>query len=169
MYAVVTNCTGEKLSFACPARELYRGPSVQRVVKVVDEAKSQGMPVSLYIVSARYGLVREHDVLKPYDETLSGRSPEEIKRWAHAVGLPAAFQRLAEAATVILVVTKAYYIAVEDVACQYDVYVLAPFKACGRWIKTGNFDRHIALRKLLKSLRASGSQEGSRRTRRDRW
>ncbi|MGC9131628.1 MAG: DUF6884 domain-containing protein, partial [Pyrobaculum sp.] len=103
---------------------------------------------------------------EPYDETLSGRSREEIKRWAHAVGLHTALRRLAERSTVILVVTKAYYIAVEDVACQYDVYVLAPFKACGRWIKTGNFDRHIALRKLLKSLWSSAPQEGARRRRR---
>ncbi|MCU7787847.1 hypothetical protein ODS41_07980 [Pyrobaculum sp. 3827-6] len=166
MYAVVTNCTREKLDFASPARDLYRGPSVQRIVKVVDEARSQGVPVSLYIISARYGLVGEHDVIEPYDETLSGRSHEEIKRWARAVGLHTALRRLAEANTVILVVTKAYYIAVEDVACQYDVYVLAPFRACGRWIKTGNFDRHIALRKLLKSLWSSAPPEGTRRRRR---
>jgi len=152
VFAVVTNCTASKLKVAGPARELYTGPSVQRVVRVVDEARSRGIPATLYIISARYGLVHENDIIEPYDETLSGKRPEEIKAWARRTGLHAAFQKIADVATVILVVSKPYYIAVEDVACQSDIYVLAPYKACGKWIKTGNFNKHLVLRKLLFSL-----------------
>ncbi|ACB40810.1 DUF6884 domain-containing protein [Pyrobaculum neutrophilum] len=171
MYSVVTNCTAEKLGVAAPARELYRGPSVRRIAKVVDEARAAGIPAALYIISARYGLVREDEVLEPYDETLSGRSPEEIKSWARAVGLLDAVDKLAERSTVVVVASKPYYTAVEEVVCRRGLYVLAPYRACGRWIKTGNFNKHIALRSLLMSLSDGGSppsHEESRNLRRRR-
>lgn len=152
MFSVVANCTKEKLNVAAPARQLYRGPSVWRVVKVVDEVRAAGAPVALYIISAKYGLVREDQVLEPYDETLSGRPPHEIKMWARQIGVVEAIERLTQVSTVILVVSKPYYTAVEDVVCTYDPYVLSPYRACGRWIKTGNFDKHIALRRLLFQL-----------------
>ncbi|ABL87304.1 conserved hypothetical protein [Pyrobaculum islandicum DSM 4184] len=152
MFSIVTNCTAEKLRVAAPARELYRGPSVRRIVKVLDEVRSAGVPAALYIISARYGLVHENQVLEPYDVTLSGRSPEEIKKWARSVGLLNAIAELIENSTVILVVSKPYYIAVEEAVCSHGVYILAPYRACGRWIKTGNFNKHIVLRELLYKL-----------------
>lgn len=152
MISIVTNCTAEKLKVPAPARDLYIGPSVRRVVKVVDAARGQGASISLYIMSARYGLVHEWQVLEPYDETLSGRSIDEIKKWAYASGVLEDFKRLVENSVVVLVVSKPYYIAVEDVVCQNDVYVLSPYRACGKWIKTGNFDKHRFLAKLLIEL-----------------
>ena len=152
MFSVVTNCTGEKLGVAIPARQLYRGPSVQRIAKAVDEARAAGVPVSLYIISAKYGLVHENQVLEPYDETLSGLPPDEIKRWARRIGVVDGVERLAQSSTVILVASKPYYTAVEEVVCRYDLYVLSPYRACGRWIKTGNFNKHLALKKLLFEL-----------------
>jgi len=152
VFSVVANCTKEKLNVAAPARQLYRGPSVWRVVKVVDEVRAAGAPVALYIISAKYGLVREDQVLEPYDETLSGRPPHEIKMWARQIGVAEAIERLAQVSTVILVVSKPYYTAVKDVVCAYNPYVLSPYRSCGRWIKTGNFDKHIALRRLLFQL-----------------
>lgn len=152
VFSVVTNCTGEKLGVAAPARLLYRGPSVQRVAKAVDEVRAHGVPVSLYIISAKHGLVHEDQVLEPYDETLSGLPPEEIKRWARRVGVVEGVERMARSSTVILVASKPYYTAVEEVVCRYGLYVLSPYKACGRWIKTGNFDKHLALKKLLLEL-----------------
>jgi hypothetical protein len=152
VFSVVTNCAGEKLGVAAPARLLYRGPSVQRVAKAVDEVRAHGVPVSLYIISAKYGLVHEDQVLEPYDETLSGLPLEEIKRWARRVGVVEGVERMARSSTVILVASKPYYTAVEEVVCRYGLYVLSPYKACGRWIKTGNFDKHLALKKLLLEL-----------------
>jgi len=152
VFSVVTNCTGEKLGVAIPARQLYRGPSVQRIAKAVDEARAAGVPVSLYIISAKYGLVHENQVLEPYDETLSGLPPDEIKRWARRIGVVDGVERLAQSSTVILVASKPYYTAVEEVVCRYDLYVLSPYRACGRWIKTGNFNKHLTLKKLLFEL-----------------
>lgn len=150
--SVVTNCTAKKLDRPAPARELYLGPSVRRTAKAVDEARRAGARVALYIISARHGLLREDQVVEPYDETLSGRRRDEVKKWAAEVGLLDAFEKLAQETTVVLTVTKPYYWAVEDAACKYDVYVLAPYKACGKWVKTGNFNRHKALRELLAQL-----------------
>jgi hypothetical protein len=113
VFSVVTNCTGKKLGVAAPARLLYRGPSVQRVAKAVDEVRAHGVPVSLYIISAKYGLVHEDQVLEPYDETLGGLPPEEIKRWARRVGVVEGVERMARSSTVILVASKPYYTAVE--------------------------------------------------------
>lgn len=148
MHAVVTNCTKEKLSEPAPARELYRGPSVARIVKIVDEVREMGMRVDLFVISAKYGLLHENQVIHPYDETLSGRA--EVKKWAREMGLPQRFRKLMESRTVALVVTKPYYIAVEEAVCDGEVYVLSPYRpTCGVWIKTGNFNKHIKLREWL--------------------
>jgi len=153
MISVVTNCTAKKLGRPAPARELYLGPSVSRVVKAVDEARSWGAPVALYIISAKYGLLGEYDVVEPYDETLSGRPREELKRWAAERGVLEKLKKLAEASTLVLVLSKPYYTAVEEAVCESGAYVIAPYRAtCGKWIRSGNFDKHIALRKLLKEL-----------------
>lgn len=153
MIYVVTNCTAEKLKVAAPARELYRGPSVRRVLKVVDKARAGGRPISLYIISARYGLIHEDQIVEPYDETLSGRTVEEIKTWAATRGVLDRFKQLADVGTVVFTATKPYYTAVEDIICKRDdIYVLSPYRACGKWVKTGNFDKHIHLAKLLLNL-----------------
>ncbi len=150
--AVVANCTKLKLSAPAPARELYVGPTARRIVEAVDWARSRGIRVGLHFISAMYGLVGEWDVLEPYDATLSGMGPEEARRWSRERGVLDAFRRLAEGATVILAVSRPYYAAVEEAVCGGDVYVLAPYRACGRWIRTGNFDRHVALKRLLVEL-----------------
>lgn len=150
MFIIVTNCTKAKLNSPAPARYLYKGPSVTRIVKVVDEARRAGIPTALYIISAKYGLAGEYDVLEPYDETLSGKPPRVIKKWAVETGVLNAFRQLASRYRTVLVVSRPYFLAVEEAVCEHDVYVLAPYKtSCGRWIKTGNFDRHLALKRLL--------------------
>ncbi|MFN3803900.1 MAG: DUF6884 domain-containing protein [Pyrobaculum sp.] len=151
MYIVVTNCTREKLSRPAPARELYRGPSVKNVVKVVDEVRARGVDVRLYIISAKYGLVREDEILEPYDETLGGRPLPEIKRWAREVRLLEKFRDLR--GVIFLTASRSYYHAVEEAICEKEVYVLSRFRpSCGKWVKTGNFDKHKVLRNLLQGL-----------------
>ncbi len=150
MYAVVANCTAKKLPHAAPARELYRGPSIRRVVSVIDGARKRGVVVELYVISAKHGLVHESEVLEPYDETIANWPRERIKEWAREGDLLEKFQKLTATRTVFLVVTRPYYFAVEDVVCENNVYVLSRYQPnCGIWIKTGNFDKHIELRKLL--------------------
>ncbi|MFN7105419.1 MAG: DUF6884 domain-containing protein [Pyrobaculum sp.] len=150
MYIVVTNCTKEKLNRPAPARELYRGPSVRNMARVVEEAREKGIDVWLYIISARYGLVREDEVLDPYDETLGGRPLPEIKKWAKEVRLLEKFRELE--GVIFLVASKNYYHAVEEATCEKEVYVLSRFRpSCGKWIKTGNFDKHKVLKNLLYS------------------
>jgi hypothetical protein len=152
--SVVTNCSARKLNRPAPARELYRGTAFARIVRVVDEVRRSGAPVSLYVLSARYGLVGEWQVVEPYDATLRGAPPAEIRRWSREAGVIDALERVAAVSTLVLVVSKPYYIATEEVACKHNAYVLSPFRACGRWIRTGNFDKHIALRRLLVTLAA---------------
>ncbi|MEZ0318991.1 MAG: DUF6884 domain-containing protein [Pyrobaculum sp.] len=167
MISVVTNCTAKKLDRPAPARELYLGPSVRRTAKAVDEARKMGVEAALYIISAKHGLLREDQVVEPYDQTLSGKPKEEVKKWAREVGLIDAFEKLARETTVVLTVTKPYYWAVEEAACKYDIYVLAPYKACGKWIKTGHFDKHKVLKELLKSALPPSSQIAEGATRRN--
>ena len=149
---MVANCTRLKLGVPAPARDLYIGPTARRIVEAVDWARARGIPVDLYFISAMHGLVREWDVLEPYDATLSTMSTEEIKRWARARGIPDAFRRLTRSATVVLTVSRPYFVAVEEATCGENVYVLAPYRACGRWIKTGHFNKHVALKRLLLEL-----------------
>ena len=61
------SCSKSKQNYPCPARELYAPSqlfslSYQYAKKVADE---------VYVLSARYGLLAEEDVVAPYDLTLT--------------------------------------------------------------------------------------------------
>ena len=42
-------------------------------------------PDAIYVLSAKHGLVPEGTVIDPYDETLHGKSAQEIRKWAGQV------------------------------------------------------------------------------------
>ena len=42
-------------------------------------------PIYIYILSAKYGLLRENDEIEPYEKTLSKAKEREIKKWSFMV------------------------------------------------------------------------------------
>jgi hypothetical protein len=72
------SCVGQKLTFPCPAGQLYQSVWFK---KAMAYAKSQKAD-DIYILSALYGLVRVNDVIAPYDLTLNSRSKAGRQAWA---------------------------------------------------------------------------------------
>jgi len=64
--------------FSRRARDLFQG-SFQRVVKGIDDLRSQGLKVDLFAISPRYGIVSEFDLLLPYSFSLR-RAPKRSAR-----------------------------------------------------------------------------------------
>lgn len=75
------SCSKSKQNYPCPARELYAPSqlfslSYQYAKKVTDE---------VYVLSARYGLLAEEDVVAPYDLTLTDLPGHRQQDWANYV------------------------------------------------------------------------------------
>jgi len=64
-------------NYMLPAREMYQGV-VAEVRALVDALRKRGHQVDFYIISARYGLLRENDPVIPYEYTLRGKGKKEV-------------------------------------------------------------------------------------------
>lgn len=73
-------CVAGKLDRAAPARELYTSPWFQKARAYVER---QGGP--WFILSAKYGLIAPHEVIEPYDETLSRMRAGASRLWGARV------------------------------------------------------------------------------------
>ncbi|AEA12769.1 hypothetical protein TUZN_1293 [Thermoproteus uzoniensis 768-20] len=71
--------------FVKPAAEMYGGSF--KKVREIAEAVARCLPVDLYILSARYGLIRADELVVPYEATLNGLNAAELARWAEARGV----------------------------------------------------------------------------------
>lgn len=64
--------------FARRAREAFGG-NFQLVMKSVEDARSQGLKVDLFIISPRYGLITERDLVLPYAASLTGKPKKYLR------------------------------------------------------------------------------------------
>jgi hypothetical protein len=72
---ILTNCTKNKLTKPAPAGILYQGQTFKMIRKL-----SQTLHSDLLILSAKYGLIAQHDVISPYDQVIKSSS-EALKLW----------------------------------------------------------------------------------------
>ena len=83
-------------SMMLPAEQLYTGQQHVRLMHGVEafRAQKRGAPafLDLYILSAGYGLVPGSRKLAPYEATFQGMSKGELRHWADALRVPAAFR-----------------------------------------------------------------------------
>lgn len=71
-------CTKSKLSVAAPALHLYRSPMFRWSAAYAERWGAE----SVYVLSAKHGVVEGSQVLAPYDATLIG-APRQVRReWA---------------------------------------------------------------------------------------
>lgn len=81
MKIALISCSKMKQNYRCEARELYAPSqlfslSYQYAKRYADQ---------IYILSAKYGLIFETDIIEPYDMTLSDFPPNRQQAWANYV------------------------------------------------------------------------------------
>lgn len=98
---VVIPCSGPKLSYPAPARDIYTGTMFRKALAVADRCDAD-----LYIFSSKYGLLHPDTVIAPYELALwyNGNMREALKRGKPLPPLacPEAVTALKQAANVIL-------------------------------------------------------------------
>ena len=78
---VLISCVSKKLNHKSKAQDLYVSPLFR---KNLHYAKSLN-PDKIFILSAKYGLLRLNEKIEPYDKTLNKMRSNEIKEWANFV------------------------------------------------------------------------------------
>lgn len=117
---VVTSCTGEKIykpgnqltekdftnkdflssrtkeleAFQTTACEMYTGKQHLELMKGIQNFRKQGGKIDLAIISAGYGVLRENDVIVPYEVTFNSMSSKKIVAWSEQLEITQDFQEL---------------------------------------------------------------------------
>lgn len=81
MRVALISCVKTKAGKPCQARDLYQG---QWFPKAYAYAKKQNVD-KILILSAKYHVLEETDVIEPYDLTLNKMSTAEKRTWAEEV------------------------------------------------------------------------------------
>jgi len=86
----------ELAEYLTQAAKLYSGQQHVRLMRGIETIASQRPPeldISLYILSAAYGLVRANRKLAPYEVTFSGMRKTALREWADELNIPRAFRK----------------------------------------------------------------------------
>jgi len=78
---VLLSCVSKKLSHEAKASELYTSPLFKYNLKYALSFQ----PDKIFVLSAKYGLVKLDDIIQPYELTLNKMKSEEIQFWANQV------------------------------------------------------------------------------------
>jgi hypothetical protein len=78
---ILISCVSQKLNKSAKAKELYISPLFRKNFRYAEIL----YPEHIFILSAKYGLVKPDDEIAPYDATLNKMSAAEKKEWAAAV------------------------------------------------------------------------------------
>ena len=74
------SCVKKKKDCDCMAKDMYTSDLFK---KMYDYAKKRAKKI--FILSAKYGLLREDDIISPYQKTLKDMSAHERKVWSYKV------------------------------------------------------------------------------------
>lgn len=126
--AVQAASLGRLAPYACAARDLYQGRQHRAMVQTIDTLRSDcpELAIDLRIVSAGYGLLREHDRVVPYDAAL-GATVGEYRASGARLGLHAALCQAIAPATFSLICLSAPYLiaAGAPFPCGNPIYLAA--------------------------------------------
>jgi len=78
---VLISCVSKKLHHKSKAQDLYISPLFK---KELEYAKLLN-PDKIFILSAKYGLLKLNEEIEPYDKTLNKMRSNEIREWANSV------------------------------------------------------------------------------------
>lgn len=79
---IFISCTKKKQDHPCKAQEMYQAS--QWFKGGWKYAKSLH-PDAIYILSAKYGLLRPDDMISPYEQTLNAARDADIRKWSMMV------------------------------------------------------------------------------------
>jgi len=75
------SCVSKKLDSKSKAQDLYQSPLFKKNLAYAKKINSD----EIYILSAKYGLLKLNDKIEPYDKTLNKMSVYEKKKWSNEV------------------------------------------------------------------------------------
>lgn len=74
-------CVKKKKEIACVAKEMYTSPLFKGAYKYAQKMQAD----KIYILSAKYDLLCENDIIEPYNETLNTKRKQEVCEWSNRV------------------------------------------------------------------------------------
>lgn len=74
------SCVKTKQNHPCKAQEMYISDLFKKSLKYAKQHADK-----IYILSAKYGLLKLDEIICPYEKTLNGLSEYEKKKWAYKV------------------------------------------------------------------------------------
>lgn len=81
MKIALISCVSKKNSFPCKAKDMYKS---SLFIFQYTYAKKEKVD-KIFILSAKYGLLEEDDIISPYNETLKKKNKNEIKIWSYRI------------------------------------------------------------------------------------
>jgi len=75
------SCAKSKRGHSCAAKDMYVSPLFQKMLAVSEKS----VPKKIFILSARYGLLKPDQVIEPYELTLKSISAAERRAWSEKV------------------------------------------------------------------------------------
>lgn len=81
MIVVLISCVSKKRCVKSMAKEMYISPLFKGAYKYAKKINAD----KIFILSAKYGLLEENDMIEPYNETLNKKKNSEVKQWAEKV------------------------------------------------------------------------------------
>lgn len=79
---IFLSCTKKKRNYKCEAQEMYQESQWFRGGWRYAHSLN---PDKIYILSAKYGLLEEDDIIEPYEKTLVSARDNEIRKWSAMV------------------------------------------------------------------------------------
>ena len=76
---IFISCTKKKQDHPCMAKEMYQASQWFRGGWKYAESLH---PDEIYILSAKYGLLRPDDMISPYEQTLNAAKDAQIRKWS---------------------------------------------------------------------------------------
>ncbi|MCX7109281.1 MAG: hypothetical protein NTX45_03930 [Proteobacteria bacterium] len=78
---VLISCVSRKVNYKTKAKDLYKSPLFVGNLKYARSLK----PDNIFILSAKYGLLKLDSEVEPYNTTLNGMPFSQVKEWADKV------------------------------------------------------------------------------------
>ncbi|MCQ6281609.1 DUF6884 domain-containing protein [Bacillus sp. EB600] len=82
MKVALVSCTKLKADYPCIAREMYQNSTLfKKAVKYIEQKDYDNW----FVLSAKYGLLRQQEQIDPYELTLNNMKVSERKEWSKLV------------------------------------------------------------------------------------